>query len=77
MLTDIIERNKKGEICHPYKYKRGQYAGAYVYILENNVQYQRADETVLCNLILDGYFQNGGRIRMVAKDAKPQNLPQL
>lgn len=70
IITDIVGKNKKGEICHPYKYRNGARTGLFVYTLSGNDDFVGVSELGLRELIERGTFNFGGRIRMIPKTAK-------
>lgn len=51
ILLDVIGKNSKGAICHPYKYQRGPMTGMYVFTLNGNDSFQPTNEENLRKMI--------------------------
>lgn len=69
-LSDVIGTNADGAVCHPFKMRRGQFKGLYVFSLTDNCGFSGASEKVLRAMIERGEFASGGRVRMVRAGAK-------
>lgn len=66
VLEDVIGINRKGLICHPYKFKMGSKKGQYVYTFDPEDRiFHDASEADLRALIENGQFNDSGGIFMV------------
>jgi hypothetical protein len=72
-LTDIVGKNDRGEICHPYANRVGPAKGYFHYRLVPGGHFRPIDENGLRKLIEAGAFDEEGLVRMApvgSKDTK-------